>query len=192
MRNSALLSVKVPADAKVFVNEHATTSTGADREYISRDLQAGAQYNYNVRVEFSRDGKNVSETKTVQLAAGKSGQLTFAEPAAPQTADNNATRTAEAPSAETRTTLIVHVPADAKLYLSGQETKATGPVREFSTTKLAAGAQWADYALRAVVDKDGQQQVREQMVSLKAGESREVTISFDAPASEQVANRNTR
>ena len=60
MRNSALLSVKVPADAKVFVNDRPTTSTGSDREYISRDLQTGAGYNYTVRAEFVRDGKTVS------------------------------------------------------------------------------------------------------------------------------------
>ena len=38
VRTSALLSVKVPTDAKVFVNDQSTTSTGSDREYISRDL----------------------------------------------------------------------------------------------------------------------------------------------------------
>ncbi len=58
-----MLSVKVPADAKVFVNDRATTSTGTDREYVSHDLAAGARYNYNVRAEFERDGKTVTENK---------------------------------------------------------------------------------------------------------------------------------
>jgi uncharacterized protein (TIGR03000 family) len=79
LRNSALLSVKVPADAKVFVNDHPTPSTGADREYISRNLKSGAHYNYAVRVEFIRNGQAVSEIKTVQVTAGQSASLDFSQ-----------------------------------------------------------------------------------------------------------------
>ncbi len=182
MRNSATLAVKVPADAKVFVNDRPTTSTGADREYVSHDLRPGARYNYTVRAEFERDGKTVTETKTIQLTAGRLGALDFTSDATVQTADN----------ADARTTLIVRLPADAKLYLSGHETKATGKVREFSTTKLPNSSQWSEYAIRAVVDRDGHEQVREQTVSLKAGESREVTISFDSLVSDKVAETASR
>jgi hypothetical protein len=35
-----MLSVKVPADAKVFVNDRPTMSTGEQREFVSRNLQA--------------------------------------------------------------------------------------------------------------------------------------------------------
>ena len=140
LRKSALVSVKVPTDAKVFVNDRATTSIGTDRDYISRDLQAGASYNYDVRAEFMRDGKLVTEIKSVQLIAGQVGNLDFTQVG----------EVAEARVSEpARTTLTVHVPADAKLYLSGHETKATGPVREFSTTKLANGSEWTTYAIAA-------------------------------------------
>ncbi len=176
-RTSALLSVKVPADAKVFVNDRPTTSVGNDREYISRDLTAGAVYNYDVRAEFVRDGRPVSETKSVQLTAGQSANLDF-----------NAAATA---AAETRTTLTVHVPADAKLYLADHETQATGEVREFSTNRLAAGSHWATYAIKAVIERDGKPVVREETISLKAGESRDVTINFDEPA-HQVATKTER
>ncbi len=179
MRNSALLSVKVPADAKVFVNDRETTSTGSDREFISRDLQTGARYNYEVRAEFTRDGKIVTENKTIQLTSGQTAGLDFTQ------GDVNVQTAAKT---DARTTLIVKLPADAKLFLAGHETHATGTVREFSTTKLSNGSEWNTYAIRAVVERDGQQQVREENVSLKAGESREVTISFDALASEKVAN----
>lgn len=183
MRNSALLSVKVPADAKVFVNDHPTTSAGTDREYVSRDLQTNAQYNYEVRAEFTLNGKSVSETKAIQLIAGQTASLDF-------TPAEASVQTAA--SADTRTTLIVRVPSDAKLYLAGHEMKATGPVREFATTKLPAGAEWASYAIRAVVEHDGQQQVREQTVMIKAGESREVSITFDAQATDQIATKTSR
>ncbi len=177
MRNNALLSVKVPADAKVFVNDRPTTSVGEDREFISRDLAPGARYNYQVRAEFIRDGKPVTEEKSVQLAAGENLSLNFINGEAQAASD-------------IRTTLIVHVPADAKLYLAGHEMKTSGTVREFATTKLPAGSDWATYAIRAVVDHDGQQQVREQTVSLKAGESQEITISFDGQADHVATTSN--
>jgi uncharacterized protein (TIGR03000 family) len=165
------------------VNDRATTSTGADREFISRDLQDGARYNYEVRAEFTRDGKTVTETKSIQMTAGQTANMDFS--AAPAVAQTAAT-------AETRTTLIVHVPDDAKLYLAGHETRSTGPVREFSTTRLPNGSEWTTYAVRAVVERDGRQEVREENVSLKAGESREVTLSFDSLASEKVAETASR
>lgn len=182
MRSSAFVTVKVPADAKVFVNDRPTTSTGTDREYVSHDLTPGARYNYNIRAEFERDGKTVSETKSVQLAAGQTASLDFIGEAQVQTADNT----------DTRTTLIVRLPADAKLFLAGHETKATGEVREFSTTKLPNGGQWQKYEIKAVVDRDGRQEVREQSIELAAGESREVTISFDSVASDNVAQTASR
>lgn len=187
-RDSALLLVKVPAEAKVFINDQLTVSTGADREYVSRDLLSGPQYKFVVRAEFVHNGRTASENKTVQLTAGQTANLDFTQGEAnAQTAGSIA-----AQSPETHTTLTVRVPADAKLYLYGHEMKANGPVREFSTTKLPAGSRWAKYPIRAVMEKDGQQQVREQTVSIKAGESHEVSINFENPASEQIAKKSTR
>jgi uncharacterized protein (TIGR03000 family) len=75
--NSAILTVSVPADAKVFVNDRETTSTGADRRFISRDLQSNARYTYRVRAEFIRNGQPVSEEQTVKLIAGQNQSLAF-------------------------------------------------------------------------------------------------------------------
>jgi uncharacterized protein (TIGR03000 family) len=64
-RDAALLSVHVPAESKVFVNDLATRSTGSDRRYMSRGLAAGREYTYSVRAEIERDGKLLSETKVL-------------------------------------------------------------------------------------------------------------------------------
>jgi uncharacterized protein (TIGR03000 family) len=172
MRNSALLSVKVPADAKVFVNDRPTTSTGTERHYMSNGLKAGRTYSYTIRAEVVRDGQAVTETKTVKLTAGEKADLAFAL----------------VPPAEIRTSLVLRVPADAKVFLAGHEATGTGTVREFSTTRLAAGAEWADYAVRVEITRDGQTMSREEIVTLKAGEAREVTFDFDAPQVAQVVN----
>ena len=75
--NSIVFTVNVPADAKVFVNDRPTTSTGVRRQYKSTGLEPSGVYVFQVRVEFIRDGKPVSEEKVVQLTAGQAGSLAF-------------------------------------------------------------------------------------------------------------------
>jgi uncharacterized protein (TIGR03000 family) len=106
----------------------------------------------------------VTETKVAQLTAGGQANLSFSFAGAPQTASTKAPRTA----------LKVNVPADAKVYLSGKETSSTGPVREFSTTTLAEGSSWDNYTVRVV----SQGETKEQTISLKSGESRELNFDF--------------
>jgi uncharacterized protein (TIGR03000 family) len=81
------LTVSVPADAKVFVNGLPTRSTGERRRYKSTPVQPSASYPYQVRAEFVRDGKPVSEEKTVQLTAGQTGSLEFGIAPKAQAAD---------------------------------------------------------------------------------------------------------
>jgi uncharacterized protein (TIGR03000 family) len=175
--DAGYIVVDVPADAKVFVNGHATTSTGEHRQYVSHGLEAGMRYEYQVRAEIVRDGKVQSETKTVQLTAGSQADLAFdmngASPV-PQTA-----KTGAAP----KTAVLLHVPADAHVFIAGHEMTATGADREFVTTKLAAGSTWDNYTVRVV--KGGES--REQTISLAGGDSRELTFNFDAPKVASVA-----
>lgn len=179
--NSGMLLVKVPTDAQIFVNGKATNSTGAERQYISRGLVRGASYNFEVKAEMERDGKPVTITKTAKLTAGGNVTLAFDELA--DEPDSVAT-------AEPLTTkLIVNVPADAKVYLAGTETRQTGEVREFSTNKLTAGEGWNDYTVRAEYEQDGKLLTKEQVVTIKAGESKEISFDFtdganDGPVAE--------
>ncbi len=163
--DAGYLLVSVPADAKVFVNGRSTSSTGAERQYVSRGLENGQRYSYEVRAEVVRDGKTVSETKVAQLSGGSQTSVSFTFSGTPQTASS---------SKPPRTALKVNVPSDAKVYLSGKETSSTGPVREFSTTSLPEGSSWDNYVVRAV----SQGETKEQTVSIKAGETRELTFDF--------------
>ena len=85
--NSVQLTVSVPTDAKVFVNGLPTRSTGERRQYTSTGVQPSAIYPYQVRAEFVRDGKPVSEEKTVRLTAGQTGSLEFGTAPKAQAAD---------------------------------------------------------------------------------------------------------
>jgi uncharacterized protein (TIGR03000 family) len=79
------------------------------------------------------------------------------------------------------TTVKVLVPADAKVYLAGNETSSTGDAREFTTTKLAAGQSWDNYTVRVTVDRDGKTLTREKTITLRAGDDQELSFDFDTP-----------
>jgi uncharacterized protein (TIGR03000 family) len=165
--NLAMINVNVPADAKVFVNGAATTSMGAQRQFVSRGLTAGNRYTYEVRAEMERNGETVTETKSVTLAMGEQAQLAF---------NFDKTEAPVAKGEKTKTKLTLRVPADAKVYLSGRETSSTGEVREFSTSKLAPGAEWNDYTVKVVANVDGQEITKEETITLIGGEDRELNL----------------
>lgn len=74
---NAQLNVQVPADATVIVNGHLTQSTGADRQYVSKGLEAGRSYRYELLVELVRGEQTLRQTKTVELRANQSASLQF-------------------------------------------------------------------------------------------------------------------
>ena len=169
-RADGMLAVNVPEDAKIYVNGNATSSTGSERQYVSRELQRGFNYTYEVKAEVVRDGQTIEQVKTVNLRAGQTAELAFDFAAA----DN------------VETSLTVNVPADAKVFLAGNPTNAKGETRVFRTTGLAGGKAWDDYIVRVEFERDGEQVIEEKTITLKAGESQELTFAGQA---ERVAAR---
>ena len=168
--DSAVLTVQVPTNAKIYVNGVATTSEGAERNYVSRDLRPGFNYTYELRAEFVREGKSVTETKSVTLTAGQTARVDF---------EAETTKTAAAGEPLT-TVLKVNVPANAKVFLAGHETDSFGSVREFSTSRLNSGDQWENYTIRVEADVDGRMETQEETITLAAGDNREVNFDFAA------------
>ncbi len=75
---STTLTLNVPADAKVFLAGHETTSSGEVREFTTAKLAAGQSWeNYTVRVDFEQDGQTVSREKTITLTAGEDQIVSF-------------------------------------------------------------------------------------------------------------------
>jgi uncharacterized protein (TIGR03000 family) len=161
--NSALLTVSVPTDARVLVNGVATRSTGDLRRYVSRNLDPGFSYTYEVTTEATINGAPVTHTKTVHLRAGDQATLAF---------DMQARESVE-------TALTLHVPSDATVYLAGNETRGNGPVRTFRTTKLDGGKEWSQYVVRVTVVRDGENLTKEETITLRAGDQTELTFDFD-------------
>jgi uncharacterized protein (TIGR03000 family) len=158
-----LLAVNVPEDAKIFVNGQATSSTGDARQFVSRDLQAGYNYSYEVRAEVVRDGRTVEQVKKIDLRAGETANLAFDF----------------AGSDSVETSLTLHVPSDAKVYLAGNATKAGGETRIFRTTGLSGNKGWDGYTIRVELDRGGRTVTKEETISLKAGQSQELRFDFD-------------
>ena len=77
---SSTLMVSVPADAKVLVNGRTTSSTGEVRKYTFAGPKQDAPFRCQVRVEFVHDGTPVSYEKTISIAAGQTGTLSFGAP----------------------------------------------------------------------------------------------------------------
>lgn len=76
------LNVVVPkADAEVFINDTATTSTGTERAFESPALESGKNYQYTIRAQWMENGKRVEQKREVPVTAGQSVTVDFSKPA---------------------------------------------------------------------------------------------------------------
>jgi uncharacterized protein (TIGR03000 family) len=91
------------------------------------------------------------------------------------------------PAVKTRLTL--HVPADAKVTLAGVETKQTGEVRQFATSRLAAGQTWDDYKVVIETTRDGKTLREERTIKLVGGQDEELAVNFANDSTQQVAQQ---
>ena len=158
--DGALLVVDVPADADIYVNGSKTSSQGNRRRFLSRGLTAGKQYEFVVRMAVDRNGKVEESTKVVSLTAGERSDVTFTDAAA----------------AAVKTSLTLHVPADAKVWLAGSETASAGAERHFETANLAPGQSWRNYEIRVATTVDGRERTVSKVITLAAGDSVELTL----------------
>jgi uncharacterized protein (TIGR03000 family) len=74
-------------------------------------------------------------------------------------------------------TLIVNLPADAKLTVDGVVTKSTSAVRRFSTPPLEPGKEYG-YTLRAEIPNDGPVEVVTKRVVVRAGQETRTTLAL--------------
>ncbi len=75
----ATIIVSVPANAKLTIDETATTSTATQRVFVTPALVPGKAYHYTMKVEYVQDGKPVVASKKVDVSAGKETTVNFVE-----------------------------------------------------------------------------------------------------------------
>jgi uncharacterized protein (TIGR03000 family) len=76
-------------------------------------------------------------------------------------------------------TLVVSLPADAVLTIDGKPTTSTSAERVFQSPSLEKGRDF-QYALEAKVVRDGQEKVITKLVTVRAGEQTNVTLTESA------------
>lgn len=168
-RSKAILSLEVPRDARVYINDKLTQTEGTRRSYASRNLTRGQEYRYRVKVVSDIDGKEVTKSRVITMRGGESNVVAFNfKPIV--------------------TRVVVRVPEDAKVIIDGKETSTKGSYRAFSTEKLKSG-NWEDYSVEVSVVRDGKTLTRKEKFDLSAGEFRYFDFDFDkAPASSIAKN----
>lgn len=77
--NRARLIVELPADAKLFIDDHAMKATSSTRSFQTPTLEPGERYYYMVRVEMVRDGRTMTAEKKVVVKAGEVARTSFDE-----------------------------------------------------------------------------------------------------------------
>jgi uncharacterized protein (TIGR03000 family) len=159
----AILTVTVPSDARIYVNGKPTTSTGGQRNFISRGLKPGSVYTYEVKAIVEREGRDIEEVKTVKLQAGDVTEIAMEV----QEIINPVT------------VLKVTVPAAATVKLAGHETTSSGLVRTFETNTLPEGKVWKNYTIEVTYVRDGKPVTLEKKIDLKAGANDHVEFDFD-------------
>ena len=167
-RNQAQVIVRVPADAKLFAEGQATTLTGAERTFLTPDLQDGRTYSYTLKVEFKDEGEDKTATKQIVVRGGHRTTVVFA--AFPVTTSP----------------VTVDLPEKAKLFVDGIPAAANGGRQMFRTPELTKGKPYT-YQFRAEVEVEGKTDIRVRNVTFRAGEP--VAVDFNEVDASRTASR---
>ena len=161
LMRTGYLTVSVPASTRIYVNEKLTRTPGTFRRFKTPGIEAGSSLSYQVKAVLEKDGKELVQTKVVDLTAGASKHLDFVFEADPSPV----------------TVLSLNVPEDAEVTLAGNLTSATGSLRMFTTTNLKEGESWEDYRIEVAAVVNGKRRVESKTIQLVGGET--VDLSFD-------------
>jgi uncharacterized protein (TIGR03000 family) len=75
--NSATLIVKLPADARLTIDDQPTRSSNTPRVFVTPPLQPNHEYTYHLKVSVMRDGKEVTEAKDAKVRAGQRTEVSI-------------------------------------------------------------------------------------------------------------------
>lgn len=164
----ATVIVKASKDIQLKVNGQVAPRKGDEETYTSPALTPGRTYSYTFVAERTVDGKPVTETKEVNVYAGRSTLVDFSDFGKPSVAK------AETGSA----TVTVVLPASAKLTVNDVAVTASGR-QTFTTPKLEKGRSYF-YTVKAEIVRDGKPVTETRRIDVEAG--KDVTVDFTVNA----------
>jgi uncharacterized protein (TIGR03000 family) len=68
---AATILVELPADARLMIDDAATTSTSESRVFVSPELTPGKAFQYTLTAEIVRDGRKLMATERITVRAGE-------------------------------------------------------------------------------------------------------------------------
>jgi uncharacterized protein (TIGR03000 family) len=80
-KRPVLVNLRVPRDAKIWFGGSQTNQTGTMRSFESPPLPVGRDYVYQLRIQWIQNGKDVTQTRQINVHAGDVINLTAGSPA---------------------------------------------------------------------------------------------------------------
>jgi uncharacterized protein (TIGR03000 family) len=77
------INLRVPAGAKIWFDGSRTNQTGTTRNFESPPLAIGPEYIYQVRIQWKRNGKELTQTRQINVHAGDVINLAMGSPGSP-------------------------------------------------------------------------------------------------------------
>jgi uncharacterized protein (TIGR03000 family) len=74
------VNLRVPSDAKIWFDGSRTNQTGMTRTFESPPVPIGPEYAYQVRIQWKRDGKDITQTRQINVHAGDVINVTLGSP----------------------------------------------------------------------------------------------------------------
>ncbi len=83
----ARLTVKLPVDARLWIDQVECPLTSDQRPFNTPVLQPGQTYYYTLKMEVQRQGEKKTQSRRVLVTAGQNVSVTFREPETITTAE---------------------------------------------------------------------------------------------------------
>lgn len=77
-RSAVLLTIIVPADAKLYIEDQPTQLTGTRRQFLSPKLEADKEYIYSLKADVQSNGQTISGKEELRVKAGDHKTVEFA------------------------------------------------------------------------------------------------------------------
>jgi uncharacterized protein (TIGR03000 family) len=167
--NQVLFVVTLPADARLLADGTLIPGSGPVRTFVSPALEPGREYIYDLAIEVDRNGKVLRDSQSIRFQAGKTANVSFAEPKSESSPPPPAGTTV--PKV---TRIRVRMPDGAALYVEGRPW--AGQVVQ--TPPLEPGRTHY-YQLRVELIRDGRRAVVTREVAFRAGQDFTVDFTSD-------------
>jgi uncharacterized protein (TIGR03000 family) len=77
--SSATIAVSLPSDAKLTIDDAPTSSTSANRTFVTPPLPDGQSFSYTLKAQFVRNSEAVTMTKSITVRSGEVIDVSFAD-----------------------------------------------------------------------------------------------------------------